>query len=84
MTVRRLLTSRDVAALLGVTREYFYRRRATLEAKGFPPPIPALGNRWDPTAIDAWLARERGEAPAEPAGWEERLAARLDTPAPAR
>jgi hypothetical protein len=39
--------------------------------------IPALGNRWDPVAIDRWLAAQRGEAPPEPADWEQRLAARL-------
>jgi predicted DNA-binding transcriptional regulator AlpA len=82
--VRPLLTARDVAALLGVTVSYWYRRRRALEAAGFPPPVPALGNRWDPVAIERWLAAQRGEALAEPADWEQRLAARLDTPAAGR
>jgi predicted DNA-binding transcriptional regulator AlpA len=77
MSVRPLLTTRDVAALLGISVAYWYRRRRELEARGFPPPIPALGNRWDPVAIDRWLAAQRGEAPPEPADWEQRLAARL-------
>ncbi len=83
MSIRPLLTAREVAQLLGLTRAAWYRRRPALEAAGFPPPVPALGNRWDPAAIDRWLAEQRGETPAEPAGWEQRLAARLDTPAPA-
>jgi predicted DNA-binding transcriptional regulator AlpA len=81
LRVRPLLTARDVAALLGVTVSYWYRRRRALEAAGFPPPVPALGNRWDPVAIERWLAAQRGEALVEPAEWEQRLAARLDTPA---
>jgi predicted DNA-binding transcriptional regulator AlpA len=78
--IRPLLTAGEVAALLGLTRAAWYRRRRVLEAAGFPPPVPALGNRWDPAAIDRWLAIQRGEA-VEPADWEQRLAARLDTPA---
>lgn len=80
--IRPLLTAREVAQLLGMTRAAWYRRRPALEAAGFPPPVPALGNRWDPAAIERWLAAQRGEAPPEPADWGQRLAARLDTPAP--
>jgi hypothetical protein len=35
-------------------------------------------------AIERWLAAQRGEALAEPTDWEQRLAARLDTPAAVR
>jgi predicted DNA-binding transcriptional regulator AlpA len=81
--IRPLLTACEVAGLLGLTRAAWYRRRRALEAAGFPAPVPALGNRWDPAAIDHWLAIQRGEA-VEPADWEQRLAARLDTHAAVR
>jgi hypothetical protein len=68
---------------LAATPKRRWRRRRALEAAGFPPPVPALGNRWDPAAIDRWLATQRGEA-VEPADWEQRLAARLDTHAAVR
>lgn len=67
-----LLTARDVARLLGWSVDHWYRRRRALEAAGFPRPIPELGNRWDPNAIEAWLAARRGG----PRAWEARLAAR--------
>lgn len=76
MTVRRLLSARDVAELLGWSVNYWYRRRAALEAAGFPRPLRVgkVGTRWDPAAIEAWLAAKRNDLP----GWEARLAARLE------
>lgn len=72
--IARLLRARDVAALLGWSVNYWYRRRSALEAAGFPRPLRVgkLGTRWDPAAIEAWLAAQRGD----PAGWEARLVTR--------
>jgi predicted DNA-binding transcriptional regulator AlpA len=54
---RTLLSAAEVAAKLHKKREWFYKRlnRETLEALGFPPPVPGCGLVWDPAAIDAWL-----------------------------
>lgn len=57
-TGRTLLTTAQAAAKLGHTVEWLYRHRKALEAKGFPPPIDALGHRYDPVAIDLWLDRQ--------------------------
>lgn len=76
----RLLRAREVAGLLGVTLTWWYRNRRGLEAQGFPRPV-RLGarlDRWDAVAIEAWVARHRGD---DVAGWRARLAARLDAPA---
>jgi predicted DNA-binding transcriptional regulator AlpA len=63
--LRPLLTAHQVAMALALDSALsFHRRRRALEADhGFPEPVPGLGLRWDPAAIEAWLARRRG-APA--------------------
>jgi predicted DNA-binding transcriptional regulator AlpA len=73
----QLLTAREVAHLLGHNRAWFYRNRATLEAKhGFPRAVAGCGQRWDGAAIRRWLDRQAGpseggqvagDAPAMPA-----------------
>lgn len=63
----RLITSTAVAELLGITRRQFMNRRRRLEAEhGFPPPVAGLPERWDPIAIEAWLAQQRPPAPTPP------------------
>lgn len=58
----RLLSYADVAACLAVTRSWLHRNRRALAVQhGFPPPVPGMGLRWDPLAIDAWLATQRQE-----------------------
>ena len=61
MTREPLLTKHGVAERLYHTLHWFAYHRAKLEAAGFPPPVPACGERWDPQAIDNWIARQRGE-----------------------
>ena len=51
----------QAAEALGLTVPGFCRRRAQLEASGFPRPLPGLRRRYDPLAIQGWLARLRGE-----------------------
>jgi len=73
-----LLKHGQVAQLLGHSADWFSRHRAQLEAQGFPRPVPGCGRRWDPAAIEAWLAAQRPGAVDE---WEARLRARLATAA---
>lgn len=72
--MRQLLTLHQVAVLLGLpgARSLVARRRQLEEEHGFPPPVPGLGLRWDPVAIDAWLARHR-PAEATPAATAEAI-----------
>lgn len=61
--MKPLLTIRQVGVLLSHSQQWFNHHRARLEGEGFPKPVAGLGMRWDPVAIDGWLARQRGEAP---------------------
>ena len=71
---RRLLTIDELCRdVLNHPKSWFYKNRADLEELGFPMPVPGLGHRYDPVAVEAWLARwrliatteaERDEAPA--------------------
>ena len=54
------MTSADVAKKLTRSRDWFYRNRKRLEARGFPKTVPGHGQRWHPGAIAAYLAREAG------------------------
>ncbi len=78
MQPRALLTQRQVAEWLGHSLDWFRRNRVRLvQEQAFPPPVPGLGQRWDPQAITAWLAHWRGVAPAPDSDdWENILAAR--------
>lgn len=61
----RLLTMREVAARLGYGYDWFRKHRAALERDHkFPAMVPGCGFRWDPRAIDRWLARQDGAEPA--------------------
>jgi hypothetical protein len=63
MAERLLITFAQVAERLGVPLERLYRVHRTLrEEHGFPRHVPGLSRLWDPQAIDAWLARQRGES----------------------
>lgn len=58
-----LLDASEVAKRLGRSRSWFYDHQKELDAAGFPRPLPVV-DRWDPAAIDAWLAAQRGLAAA--------------------
>lgn len=62
---RRLLTVEEVARVLRITPRTFRRRRAELQAGGFPAPVPGLPDRWDRVAIEAWLDRQIPAAAAQ-------------------
>ncbi len=82
----RLIDRGGVAEMLGVTREKLYRRLGEWShhpANPFPAPVlgRGAGARWDPRAIDRWVAAG-GEHATAPAGMaadtEDEWAARLD------
>ncbi len=51
--IRRYLSNREVASLLGMSRSRLYRIKRLLEnERGFPLPVPRLG--YDPLAIKRW------------------------------
>lgn len=45
----------EVAARLGWSRSVFLRKRARLEAEGFPTMLPGRFGRWDRAAVDRWF-----------------------------
>lgn len=53
------ISAAEAAERLGITLSVFQRRRRRLRQAGFPEPVPGLFNRYDPLAIEAWLARQR-------------------------
>lgn len=76
MTAPKLLTSRQVAEIFGWSLEHWRRQRPKLEAAGFPGPVTPPGTRWDPVAIERWLARQRGDVAGD--DWQGELEARLE------
>jgi hypothetical protein len=64
----RPYTAADVAALLGVTRDTFYRREADYIAAGMPAPISPVGHkRYNRARFDGWYAGRDGAPAARPA-----------------
>ena len=61
------LSTAEVAAHLGISLNRFYRSRRGLRATGFPEALPSLPGRYDPLAIEGWIAGFRGTALASPA-----------------
>lgn len=58
------LTATQVAQLLGITVETFYRRVTALKRDhGFPPPLPG-SRRYSAAAVRAWV--DRGGTPPPP------------------
>ena len=69
----------QVAEALKITPRMFRRRRPAMEAAGFPRPLPGLRGRWDPLAIEAWLATLRQPLTAAVAAGDDRaLQAEMD------
>ncbi|MBR0651376.1 hypothetical protein GXW78_17010 [Roseomonas terrae] len=60
----RLWQPEQVADRLALSPAAFAARRRRLEDEhGFPGPVPGLGRRWNPAAVEAWLARQAGGIP---------------------
>lgn len=58
-----LIDTADIAAMLGVTRQYVTDRLT--KQPTFPPPVIALSQRikrWDRAAVVAWLAQSKRAA----------------------
>jgi predicted DNA-binding transcriptional regulator AlpA len=68
VTIRRYLSLGEIAAAMGVSRDWLYRHVRRLERDhGFPSSVPGLPNRRDPAAIEAWQNRAQGTpVPADP------------------
>ena len=84
MIGRLMLRRVQVAALLDMTYASLSCALPGLRARGFPEPVPGSRGRYDPRAIEAWLARPRGEGPRDPqppvedlAAWQAELDRRL-------
>jgi predicted DNA-binding transcriptional regulator AlpA len=82
MTDRTLLDLRDLAKRIKRSLDWTYRALPGLIADhGFPAPLPGLGKRWDPVAVDAWLDAQlapelspaRPQAAAAAPDWEAEL-----------
>ena len=72
-----LWTAHQVAQALALpSARAFHCRRRRLEQAGFPPPVAGLPDRWDPRAIEAWLAAQRPPEHAAPDAAEALLIAR--------
>ena len=53
----KLLNMREVGERLGHGYHWFRKRRHAMQKdQGFPEPVRTCGLRWDPRAIDAWIA----------------------------
>lgn len=55
----RLVAHNKAARRLGLTSSEFHCALPELLARGFPPPLPVIGN-FDLTAIDRWIDAESG------------------------
>jgi hypothetical protein len=58
----------ELAAKLGILPKQFSNARRRLRAAGFPEALPGLKGRYDPLAIEGWLARLRGATGTAPGG----------------
>lgn len=69
--ITKTVTTAQVAAKFGRTVKWLYRRRARLEAEGFPKPLPGTSNRlWAADAVDDWFVGT-GAPPAGPSPQSE-------------
>lgn len=73
MDTLTLLDVAGVARRLNRSRAWLYANRRRLETAGFPVPLPIVG-RWDPAAVDAWIAAQgRTDAAIRRGAAKERL-----------
>jgi predicted DNA-binding transcriptional regulator AlpA len=65
----RPYTARDVAGMLGITVDTFYRSREQRhDLDKLPRPLSERGRlKWDRSTIDAWLTRNHPWRPQAPA-----------------
>lgn len=59
----RVMNRTETACYIGYSTTWFNEKLPHLYAGGFPRPLPLL-DRWDRIAVDRWLDRLGGEAPA--------------------
>lgn len=51
-------TVEELAAALRMRPRTFYDRKAGLEARGFPRPVPGMGARWPVLAVTQWINQQ--------------------------
>ena len=66
----RILTERQVEALLGKGAGWLRRSRSALEAQGFPPKLPYPIAGYNRRAVEGWLDRHGGAAEPKPEDYE--------------
>lgn len=65
MAERRCYFAAEIADMLGMSLDTFYRERVRLHARGMPPSVTLGRMRINKKMFDAWLARPcAGQAPA--------------------
>jgi predicted DNA-binding transcriptional regulator AlpA len=62
--------AKGAARMVGRSRSWFYEHWKGLKKAGFPDPLP-VSKKWDPTAIEAWKARQGRMGQAVLAAHEE-------------
>ncbi len=64
--MKLVFTREEVAAALGQSAADFDILRPTLEAEGFPKPIPGLSQFWSIMDVIAWVNRDQRPAQEAP------------------
>jgi predicted DNA-binding transcriptional regulator AlpA len=62
--------AKGAARMIGRSRSWFYLHRKELKKAGFPEALP-VSEKFDPTAIEAWKARQGRMGQAVPEAREE-------------
>jgi hypothetical protein len=65
--VKLVFSEEEVAAALNISVDRFAERRATLEAEGFPKPLPGLERSWSILEVIDWVNHGRTAPVAEDA-----------------
>jgi hypothetical protein len=61
----------ETAALCGLSTQEFVKKLPELEARGFPPVVPANGKRFIPHIRRFWEAEASARLPADPAAVQD-------------
>jgi predicted DNA-binding transcriptional regulator YafY len=64
MAERRCYFAAEIAAMLGMSRDTFYRDRARLHAQGMPPSVTLGRVRINKQLFDEWFRRPRASMAA--------------------
>ncbi|MBS1180415.1 MAG: hypothetical protein H6Q99_295 [Proteobacteria bacterium] len=59
LVTKPTMNTAEVAQALGYCSRRFKNKLISLEATGFPAPLPGFTNRWSRQAVLAWINRDR-------------------------